>query len=420
MIDVSNGTTIYVPKDIARQATTVIDDSAATYIADGEVVLADLAGAVVTTNAITYTGKDRMCIYFRKGEKIYKSAPLSAKNLKHYGVEAFSPTVNKVVYLGYNGVDGDLEGGAYTAATDYLVTVRDKELLGHMYDDFRKTKVGNWYSGTNTADQSLFAAGLAHSLVMNFRDSVHQTSAVEISMVSAAASTAAGSTVALTTNNAVAVATGAHGYTACDFLRCNASKTTAVYKIKEVQGNLIILETPFQGDSVTLTPQKLTTPTIEDFGIKFVGKRAKFVAGKFNFDLSNFTVAVDNFDNTLLRTAVEADAGNGNPEQVMEIEWELEQYEGVVSRQDHLAADRALYTDLTKSYDLVSLSTADTMHGDAIAGRPESLYTVMIAIPVGSTQGDSTTASRSSGIVRSLDDWLTANTPSTYTEVSKL
>lgn len=421
MQDVNNGTFLYVLKDIARQVQSVTDDSIAEYLADGEATLADGAGNIVTTADTTYKGKDILHVYYNKGGKIIKSPGLSAKNTSSYKVVPYEAHAEKVMFIGYNGVDGDLEGGAFIAGTTYLVSVRRKEMKSHHFDDYRNVKTSNYYNASSSALQCAVAEGLVSNLVANHTDNnFNVTNFVKATMVSSAASVALAATAKFTEGNKLVIGTGATGVAVGDYIRCSAAKTDDVYKVASISGNNFELTSPYQGVSQVITAQKLTTPEAEDFGIKLVGRDPKFVAGFFNDDLVNFDVTLDNFDNTLVRVGTEATLGSGGANEVKEIEWELEQYEGFITRMDNFSGSRELYADATKNYDYLSLSTADTSHV-SIHSRPESLYTIMFAIPTGSTQGDavgSTTVSP--GVAVIIDGWLNENTGSNYSEASNL
>jgi len=420
MQDLVNGTYLYVLKDIARQATSILDDSVATYLKEGEAVIADASGKLLTTTAASYTGKDEMYVYYMKGGKVIKSPVLSASNLKEYKVVPYEATVQKVVYVGYNGTDGCLENNTFIPGTDYMVTLKQNSMLGHVEDNIRKIRIGSYYNELITSGEAKVAAGLVKSLVENLTDSHNATNYANVTMVASGASTAATAALKFTNGSELAIGTAAHGITAGMYIRMSTTLTDAVYKVKEVTTKTITLDTPFQGVSASVTVRRITTPATSAFGLKFIGNTAKFAVGKFNYDISNFTILLTNFDDTLVRTATAPNIGNGIWKQVAELEWELEQSEGYTNRRDSISSVRTILTDSSKCYDLLSLSTANNKH-TGLNEKIVSPYTIIFAIPQACTQGDAAgSATVAPGIATALDLWLTANLPGTYNEDAKL
>ena len=101
-LSVNHVTYAFVPSDISRQATTMLNPASATYIAEGEVALADLQGNLIT-DATTLAGLDKVQIVFRKDSGLFKSPPIKASNVKTYKVTPYAAATDKLAYVGYNG-----------------------------------------------------------------------------------------------------------------------------------------------------------------------------------------------------------------------------------------------------------------------------------------------------------------------------
>lgn len=423
-IQTNHVTYVFVPSDIDRTATTIIDPASATYIKEGEVVLCGVDNALVTNSAATYTGIDRMQIAMRKESGLFKSPVFSASNVSMYKVNTYSAATNKVTYIGYNGTSGDLEDGVFTGATEYDIDVRKLALLDHGADDTNFHKNFGYYNTSASATQCQVACGLVKNGVANFNDEYQADTFITIEMVSGAVSNAASLAGSFVENSNVVVFTGAgHGVSAGSILRPGgATKTNGTYLVESVDGANVYLDVPFQSTSCTCTPHILTSPAVADFGIKITGNPKKFDSGnnKFRFDVSDFKLTLRGFNDTDITYSTKANLGIGDWREVAQLEWEAQDMEGQTSHSDYLMPTRKRYFEEDNTYDVLVINAYDDSFS-TLAGTPKSLFTFIVPIATASEQGDNAGADPvASGLAVALDNWLTANTSKTYTEVSNL
>ncbi len=415
-VQANNVTYAYIVKDFARQATTLKDPSSATYIKEGEVVVAGLDNHLLTSTGTTYENLKEVKISQLKEEGLVSSPAIVADNVTFYKVTGYAASQEKIMYIGYNGTSGSLENNVFIPGTDYEVNVRRLGLLQHTEDSYITHKMFSYFNSSATSGEAIVAKGLVKNGVDNFDNDVDGF--VMIEMITACTNTAATSTVGFIRGSKVAVATGAHGITACDYIQDTYG---AVYYVESVDGNNIYLEVPYQRDSCTVTPRIITDVTSDHWGIRITGKEKKFSTdGKYRYDIADFDVTLKYFVNTTTSTYQSASLGNGTWKEVAQLEWEVQDYEGQTSHTDHLMPTRATYFEKDKEYDVLIIRSYDNSV-DQISGTPKSPFTLFIAIPIGNTQGDSAgTSTVASGVAEALDNWLTANTSTTYTEVDNL
>lgn len=410
----------FVAKNMNRQATTILNPSSATYIKEGEVVLANKNGNIVIGNDSTTYANDEMRIVYRTDKGMMKSPVIKASNVTSYKVSPYKPATNKVMYIGYNGVSGNIENNSYIIGTTLIVNMRKLSLLNHFYDNVNYHKDFNTY--VTADDRCQVIRGLVKNGVDNFNDQYGADTFVKIEAVSSAASSAASATVNFVEGSKLAVATGASGISVGDFVRpLGAAKTNAIYYVENVDGNNIYLEVPYQGESCSVTPHVLTSANTSDFGIKLSGRDKAFDStnNKFRFDIADFEVNLKNFENTTITKSVSADIGVGDWRSVAQLEWEVQDMFGQTSHTDWLMPSRKRYFEEDVCYDILTLEAYDD-RTDTLAGTPKSKFSIVIPIPKQSTQGDDAGIGKAPGIATALDLWLTANTGRTYNEDANL
>lgn len=427
-MDLKNIQYIYVATDIARQATTILDKGSATYIADGEMVVTDLAGNVLTTTAATYT-KDKVKIVIRKGDTLISSPPIAYKNVKKYLVKAYAANAQQVTYIGYNGTTGNLEAGVLVPATDYIVRLRKRTIRGGMSDTYFDNKSVEWYNNIATVYQNTLADGLVANMIANFNADHQIDNFVIFERVCSSAATVLGGgrSIVVTNGSKTATISGAgHNVVVGDYLRLGGTAvTTPVYRVDAVSSQVITFDVPYQGVSGTIANAnalELNTPgTPSNWGIKITGNTHTFEPDIWRHDEFKFDVTLTNFNSTIVTTTVEPYLGSGTYAQVAEMESYAFGNEALgFARLNMPPRTKTLKAVSGKTYDFIVINAFDNDYSN-IHTRPESPFEIIIAMPVGCTQGDSAgSASVSMGIATALDIWLTTMTGQTYNEDSKL
>jgi len=375
-----------------------------------------LDNKLLTTDAGTYTGVD-VKISQRKDSGIFSSPDLKADNVTFYKVSGYVAKQEKIVYLGYNGTSGNLENNTFIPGTEYEIKIKKLGLLDHYEDAYPSHKMFGYFNASATSGEAVLARGLVKNGVANFSNDIDGF--VRIEMVTGCAASAASLACSFIEGSKLVTATGAgHGISACDYIKINDD----TYYVESVDGALIYLEVPYQRTSCTVTPSIVTDPTSAGWGIKFTGKEKKFDSGnlKFRYDVSDFNIFTTNFDNTTRTYAQSANIGTGTWEEVCQLEWEVQDYEGQTSHTDYLSPSRKRYFETGKNYDILVLRAYDNRE-EQITGTPKSPFTVFVAIPTGCTQGDAAGSSTvTPGVATALDLWMTTNTSKTYNEDANL
>lgn len=424
-MDLKNIKYTYVAKDIARQATTITDRASATYIADGEVVVTNLAGVPVTSVASTYK-ENAVKIVQRRGDSLISSPAISFKNINSYKVSPYVVPVKQVTFLGYNGTSGNLENNVLIPGTDYIVTLRRLDTLRNTTDSYYHNKSVQWYNELATNGQYRLADGLIVQFNANFNSDHLVDNYVIFERISSSPASAIGgsSTLKVISGSKTVIASSAsHGLVVGDHVRIGGTATiTPVYKVTNVNGTFITLDTPYQGDSATVANSnclKLTAPTTSDWGIKMTGNDKTHVPGRWYYDIFAFEVSLTNFNDTEVVTTSKAFKGCGAYGEVADCEWETIGNEGQSAEYNLPPMNKTLYADPTKDYNWIVLTAFNNQHA-SIHSRPESPFELLIAVPTGNTQGDDAGSGKASGVATALDNWLTTMTGVTYNEDVKL
>ncbi len=410
----------FVTGPVDRAATTILDPASATYIAEGEVALGDLTGTLVDpSTSATYTGKDKMRIYYRKDSGVYKSPVIDINSITNYKVNTCTPATNKVMYIGYNGTSGDIEDNSYTVGTTYMVNLRKLGITDHYYDNSNFHKSFGYYYSASSLTRVDVIMGLVKNGVDNFNDNHGADTFVKIEAVSSSASSAASASCSFVEGSKVVVGGAGHGITAGDILRPSGAGTTnPIYCVESVDGNNIYLQVPYQGDSETLTPHILSAALSSDYGLKLTGRNKKFDSNslRFWYDVSDFDVSLKNFDCTDTTVSDSADLGVGTWQEVAQLERECQDYEGQTSHKDNEIPNRKTYFVEDDSYDMLVLQGYDDSV-DSLTGSPKSKFTIIVPINTSYDQGDAAGGGGvTPGIATAIDLWTTTNLSGTYNQ----
>jgi len=352
-----------------------------------------------------------------KDTGLFSSPAIDFKNVTQYKVTAFADSIEKQIFVGFNGTSGCLENDTFKPSHLYEIRVRKLDLQDHYEDAYNTHKLFSYYNEDVNVKQSTIARKLVKNGVDNFYNDVDGF--VKVDMVTNSATSNASSAVDFIEGSKLAVSAGASGITAGCFIKVDGDET---YYVTSVNGNNIYLEVPYQGTSCTLTPKIISDASTGDWGIKLTGKEKAFDAGnnKFRYNIADFDIVTPGFSDTPITYAKFASLGNGTWKEVAQLEWEVQDYEGQTSHTDHLTPTRKRYFEVGKEYDILLIRSYDDST-EQLTGTPKSPFSVIVAIPTGNTQGDDTgTATRTMGVATALDTWLTANTSVTYDEDSNL
>ncbi len=246
-------------------------------------------------------------------------------------------------YIGYNGTSGSID-----VVNDnlYKINIQVQELL-RSNSDGRKVKFGV-YKSSATATQAEIASALTKSLYQNFEREAEQF--IKFTMLGDNAGTAVGDGSDTVVGNAgsikvVITVTGGTGFAiaAGDYFRAGTAVTDPIYKVTSstvtgTSGGTLTLDYPLQAavNLVGNTAEFITAANAATMncGIKMVGQALSFKAGKFNDEVAMWETQLVGFeDTTTTFKSTAATRGSGTVNQLKQMEWMLQGFEGEHSRE---------------------------------------------------------------------------------------
>ena len=115
---------VNIAKNISRSAGATAGTIAVpSILADGEMVVTDLAGRIL--NSTTVLGQTKIRIVQARGVKTppLQIYTLDLNSIGIYTGEAYSAAVDQVSYIGYNGTSGDVEATSSTAEKRFITKI---------------------------------------------------------------------------------------------------------------------------------------------------------------------------------------------------------------------------------------------------------------------------------------------------------
>jgi hypothetical protein len=246
---------------------------------------------------------------------------LDLSNIVNTSAYSGAVASEQVDYIGFNGASGRIEVAANNFYTIKLEHVPNSFAYGKRPANY---KYGTYQSplgiAQDTAGQENVAAGLAKSLIQNFRPNRSIDWRVFTSLVNSSVTTAAVSTnitsfgLAKYAKSVTVITAGAASIAAGTYLRFGASSaSTSIYKV--VTGFTaagagvftMTLDYGWQADSATILDTDTVSVTIgtSDWGIKIVGIKQKYDVNRWRqYDKVRFNTFLDGFPNTATPTTV--------------------------------------------------------------------------------------------------------------------
>ena len=266
MIDVKNIKEVFVLKDCARTASVQIWDpnNATTYLGNGECVITDPQGNVLTSTTAV-KAIDRIMLHFRShvGDDTMRSVEIPGSAITGFVCENYAAASEQVSYYGYNGSSGSADINL-VADTLYWIKIVSKYNPGR-----RNVDTFGWRSGVTTPTDADVLLGIAKAI--NIKKAVDKTFKVQATVLqtgSTASGIAATGTVVKGDKN-VLLSGATTTIAAGDILTI----ATVPYKVDEVLSTTRIkLESPYQGASATgVALTEITDATAGDWGLKIEG-----------------------------------------------------------------------------------------------------------------------------------------------------
>lgn len=323
MFNSKNTTKLLIGKDIARSSPIQITDKdAANYIADGEILILNETGGIMT--AATDTVADSASITIiqgRGGANGFKfSNKIDGDKVIRATAVSYSAPAEQVTYVGYDAVatSGSIDAQAFTDYKLTIVYTHDTDL----YAQQTNSRVFYYTTGAAPTQQEIAEA---------FRDMIN----------------------------------------AEDFYNAVAA----------------------------------TVNSGANYGIRLTGQALDFTVGQEKYNKMRFEVLLSGFGATTApNTQTDADLGSGTYEQIAELEWFCNGFDGVINRVHFPAPTGTTDAVAAETYDIIAIEHYLADDNYAVSGQKPARALTMIAIPdnAGGNQMDT----GGEDVLTILNSWL--------------
>ena len=429
---VKNNMSVIIGKSIARTATVqYTDPNAASYLADGEVLIVNETGAIMT-DASTVGTAPRFRVVQRSGNRLIYSPVIAGQNVKAYkGIDGSSGS-DQVTTIGYNGTSGSID---VSGTDDFVMNLQ----LG--FDESMWSEQSNNYPfivpNSGTVNQMYVAESLARQINYQFTNGGNFSVAgegpiVKATLVSADAGAAIGAaadtvigfagskTVTITDTGADSSITTA--IVAGDYVRFGTATTAPVYKVASstvtTAGGVLTLTMPLQANvSLLGTTSELITAAqaaAAAAGVVITGQALKFTKDFYKYLQVTFKVLIKNASfgaTTLATTAAVRPVGSGT--QVSEMESFAEGFRGILNRTIIPLPTPKSDADTSVNYDMIYISWEDTTDTSPVDGTKPARSELYICMVDGASQ----TSTATNGVLTVLNAYM-LTTPGRFANVA--
>lgn len=331
---------VSIAKNISRSAgATAGTVATASVLADGEMVVTDLAGRILNTT--TVLGQTKVRIVQGRGVKTppLKAFDLDLNSINLYSGEAYEAARDQVTYIGYNGTSGTVESTGSTAEKKFITKITpnpNSMTFGAIPFNLKDSLFSSPVSSTSLQN----AEGILKNLILSFIPNRDIDFNPKFELVGSDTFTAyAANTITSMRftkySKQVTVVQGSTGLaiTAGSYIRIGGTTATtaAIYKVKTgiaLSANstgTIELEWAYQGDSATVLAAGLTNKSAVtgDVGVKISGVPFRYDVVRWRqYDRMRFNVQlVNGFTTTTVTYATAPFDGNGTWQQTMNDEY---------------------------------------------------------------------------------------------------
>jgi hypothetical protein len=146
-----------------------------------------------------------------------------------------------------------------------------------------------------------------------------------------------------------------------------------------------------------------------NYGIRLTGQALDFELGSFKYNVMTFDVQLSGFGVTPVTYTTAAQLGSGTYEQVAELEWFANGFNGVINRVHFPAPTGTQDAVSGETYDVLALEYFDASETYVVSGTKPAKKLLYIALPDG--------ASQTTQVLAQLNPWL-ASTPRQFAALS--
>lgn len=376
----------------ALATVQITDPTLSTFIDDGQIIVLDSAGAVLTPGK-TIADSPNIQLVQRSGatastSKLVYSARIDGQNMYKYQGKAGSASQEQIYVLGYNGTSGSLDVSSANTFSLRITYTFDESMWSEQHN----------YNYIQYASATPTQVALANSFTtqMNYAKWPIGGVLIKSERLCNNAGATDGTATTITVVNGSDRATlnaGATTFVVGDYLRIGGGAVTdPMYKIVALSGTSVTLDTAYQGNSgagVTIEYVTAALAAAADWGIKFTGLPLTWSLdpyGVFKYLKTTFLVQTVGLGSTIVTKTQEASVGNGIYELVAQMEAFAVGFEGAVNRTlTPLPRGRQ---DATSGvlYDTILLQYADASDISVISGTKPALQDLYIFLADGGAQ----------------------------------
>jgi hypothetical protein len=243
--------------------------------------------------------------------------------------------VQQVTAIGFNGTTGALP---VANNTDFWIKIRKRDNDAANRSQPMSLFAGPVRTSTTGATQAELASALVRNGYLNFKDEPANHYLKFEALVNSTGTATAGavSTLGVVNGSRTVTLDAAMTIVAGDYIRLGGTTgfTFPVYKVNAVTATSLLLDSPYTGDTATLTASTAsrkilaTTAATADFGVTVTGIAAPFDVNQFRDYYANRFTATFSDSSTLLTHLVGAYNGNGMWQQVAMDEYMSYGFEG--------------------------------------------------------------------------------------------
>lgn len=123
-----------------------------------------------------------------------------------------------------------------------------------------------------------------------------------------------------------------------------------------------------------------------NYGIELTGQPLEFEVGLQKYNKMMFEVQLSGFGVTPVTYTTAADLGSGEGEQVAELEWFANGFDGVINRVHFPAPTGTKDAAIATTYDIIAIEYYDTAEMYAVSGVKPAKSLLYVALPVNASQ----------------------------------
>lgn len=423
-----NNLSVIIGKSIARTATVqYTDPSAASYLADGEVLVISETGAIMT-DASTVGTAPRFRVIQRSGNRIIYSPVIHGANIKSFRGADGSAATEQVSYVGYDGA---------TAGTTIDVSGTE-DFIFNLTFTFNEQ---NWSQQLNnfpflienvgTMTEIGVAADLARQI--NYQMSNANTApiagqgplvrATVLCNDAGAAITGTGTITAYQDSATITAGTNIDAIMAVgDYIRIASTATTgAIYRIVAMNttAQTATLHMPFQDASVVASAEgnhqfiDAASAVAGDCGVAITGQALQWQLDFYKYMQVTFRTLLKEGWGATTSSTTQAVRAVGAGVQVSEMESFAEGFRGVLNRTTIPLPAGKSDADISVNYDIISISWFDMSDTTPVDGTKPSEQEIAICLVDGASQATTAT----NGVLTVLNAYM-LTTPAALANVS--